>query len=114
MLTNGKGFYHPLVYVLESHRLGLKFLPPSVNEPGTAFVPHGDYIRVPVTRVKGITTRTTDAMIQARERGVFTSLSDFFHRVYSTFSEKLPPCSNPNSHRCPFNRSGRHPAPARR
>jgi DNA polymerase III alpha subunit len=23
VLTNGKGFYHPLVYVLESHRLGL-------------------------------------------------------------------------------------------
>jgi DNA polymerase-3 subunit alpha len=38
VLTNGKGFYHPLVYVLESHRLGLKFLPPSVNEPGPAFV----------------------------------------------------------------------------
>jgi DNA polymerase III alpha subunit len=36
---------------------------------------------VPVTRVKGLTTRTTDAMMQARERGVFTSLSDFFHRV---------------------------------
>ncbi len=36
VLTNGKGFYDPLVYVLESHRLGLKFLPPTVNEPGTA------------------------------------------------------------------------------
>ena len=81
VLTNGKGFYHPLVYVLESHRLGLKFLPPSVNEPGPAFVPHGDSIRVPVTRVKGLTTRTTDSIIQARERGVFTSLPDFFHRV---------------------------------
>jgi DNA-directed DNA polymerase III PolC len=81
VLTNGKGFYHPLVYVLESHRLGLKFLPPSVNEPGPAFVPHGDTIRVPVTRVKGLATRTMDAMIQARARGGFTSLSDFFHRV---------------------------------
>jgi DNA-directed DNA polymerase III PolC len=27
VLTNGKGFYDPLVYVLESHRLGLQFLP---------------------------------------------------------------------------------------
>lgn len=27
---------------------------------------------------KSLTTRTTDAMTQARERGVFTSLSDFF------------------------------------
>ena len=36
VLTNGKGFYDPLVYVLECYRLGLKFLPPTVNEPGPA------------------------------------------------------------------------------
>ena len=81
VLTNGKGFYHPLVYVLECHRLGLSFLPPSVNEPGPAFVPHGKAIRVPVTRVKGLTHRTADALVQARQRGRFTALSDFFHRV---------------------------------
>jgi len=81
VLTNGKGFYHPLVYVLECHRLGLKLLPPSVNEPGPAFVPHGKSIRVPLTRVKGLTTRTTDALLNARERGPFTSMADFFHRV---------------------------------
>ena len=33
VLTNGKGFYTPLVYVLERYRLGLKFLPRSVNGP---------------------------------------------------------------------------------
>jgi DNA polymerase-3 subunit alpha len=81
VLTNGKGFYHPLVYVLECHRLGLKLLPPSVNEPGPAFVPHDHFIRVPLTRVKGLTTRTTDAMIKARERENFASLADFFRRV---------------------------------
>src|SRR5438552_10383537 len=81
VLTNGKGFYHPLVYGLECHRLGLKLLPPSVNEPGPAFVPHGQSIRVQLTRVKGLTTRTTDAMLAARECGPFESMTDFFHRV---------------------------------
>jgi len=38
VLTHGKGFYDPLVYVLECHRLGLPLLPPSVNEPGPGFV----------------------------------------------------------------------------
>ncbi len=37
VLTNGKGFYDPLVYVLECHRLGIPLLPPSVNEPGPGF-----------------------------------------------------------------------------
>ncbi|HEX5400309.1 MAG TPA: DNA polymerase III subunit alpha [Verrucomicrobiae bacterium] len=87
VLTNGKGFYHPLVYVLECHRLGLKLLPPSVNEPGPAFVPHENLIRVPLTRVKGFTMRTTDAMINARERGSFASLADFFRRVSPTGEE---------------------------
>jgi DNA-directed DNA polymerase III PolC len=81
VLTNGKGFYHPLVYVLECHRLGLKLLPPSVNEPGPAFVPKGQFIRAPLTRIKGLTTRTSDAVVDARERGPFTSLADFFRRI---------------------------------
>lgn len=87
VLTNGKGFYHPLVYVLECHRLGLKMLPPSVNEPGPAFTPHGTSIRVPLTRTKGLTTRTTEAIPQARQRGAFVSLSDFFHRVLPSSEE---------------------------
>ena len=81
VLTNGKGFYHRLVYVLECDRLGLKLLPPSVNQPGPAFVPEGKCIRVPVTQMKGLTARTADAMLKARERGIFTSLPDFYHRV---------------------------------
>jgi DNA polymerase III alpha subunit len=103
VLTNGKGFYDPLVYVLECHRLGLKLLPPSVNEPGPAFVAHTNgkdtdftdshrmnpcqsvqsvsSIRVPLTRVKGLTTRTADRLLAAREHGPFDSLADFFHRV---------------------------------
>jgi DNA-directed DNA polymerase III PolC len=81
VLTNGKGFYSPLVYVLECHRLGLKLLPPSVNEPGPAFVPHGNLIRVPLTRVKGLAGRTTEAILTARGRGPFISLADFFHRA---------------------------------
>ena len=57
VLSNGKGFYHPLVYVLECHRLGIRLVPPTVNEPGPAFVPHDRSIRVPLTRVKGLTAQ---------------------------------------------------------
>lgn len=81
VLTHGKGFYHPLVYVLECHQLGLSFLTPSVNEPGPAFVPHGQSIRVPVTRVKGLTELTTERMLTAWEQGPFISVVDFFRRV---------------------------------
>jgi DNA-directed DNA polymerase III PolC len=81
VLTNGKGFYDPLVYVLESYRLGLKFLPPSVNEPGAAFAVHETAIRVPLTRTKGLTERTIKRLLAEREHGQFISLADFHRRV---------------------------------
>lgn len=81
VLTNGKGFYDPLVYVLESYRIGLKFLPPSVNEPGPHFSVHGNAIRVPLIRVKGLGERTTKQLLSEFERGAFVSLVDFHHRV---------------------------------
>jgi DNA-directed DNA polymerase III PolC len=81
VLTNGKGFYDPLVYMLESYRLGLKFLPPSVNEPGPAFAVHRNAIRVPLTRTKGLTERTVKRLLAEHERGPFASLADFQRRV---------------------------------
>src|SRR6266404_9588896 len=45
VLTNGKGFYAPLVYVLECHRLGIPLLPPSVNDPGPQFTVAGDALQ---------------------------------------------------------------------
>ncbi|HWW00873.1 MAG TPA: DNA polymerase III subunit alpha [Candidatus Acidoferrum sp.] len=82
VLTNGKGFYSPLVYILECHRLGIPLLPPSVNEPGPNFRVTGQKkIRVPVLLVKGLTARTKDTILRERPRGPFTSLTNFFLRV---------------------------------
>lgn len=81
VLTNGKGFYHPLVYVLECHRLGLKLMPPSVNEPGPAFTPHGKTIRVPLTNLKGMSTHTAEKLMAARKQGPFSSMVEFYRRV---------------------------------
>jgi DNA polymerase III alpha subunit len=81
VLTNGKGFYDPLVYVLESYRLGLHFLPPTVNEPGPKFTVQGTAIRVPLTRTRALTDRTIKRLLAERARGPFASLADFHRRV---------------------------------
>ena len=87
VLTNGKGFYSPLVYVLEAHRIGLSFLPPTINEPGPKFSVHGSSIRVPVVRVKGLTDRTVKALLVERQRSAFASFTDFWHRMLPTPEE---------------------------
>ena len=92
VLSNGKGFYRPLVYVLECHRLGIPLLPPWVNEPGPNFKverqessvessPRRCAIRVPLTYVQGLTERTTARLLEERARGEFASLADFYRRV---------------------------------
>jgi DNA polymerase III alpha subunit/nucleotidyltransferase/DNA polymerase involved in DNA repair len=82
VLSNGKGFYHPLVYILECHRLGIPLLPPSVNQPGPKFsVMRNQAIRVPLTRLKGLTERTRDRLRAERQQGPFAGLSDFYRRV---------------------------------
>jgi error-prone DNA polymerase len=81
VLSNGKGFYRPLVYVLESHRLGITFRTPSVNDPGPAFTVCQGKIRVPALNVKGVTERTKKMILDARRDGTFSSLSDFFWRT---------------------------------
>ena len=72
---------HPLVYVLESHRLGLKFLPPTINEPGPQFVARDKVIRVPLTRTKGLTERTIERLLSERKHGAFASMADFHRRM---------------------------------
>lgn len=81
VLTNGKGFYSPLVYVLECHRLGIKMLPPWVNQPGPQFTVENGSIRVPITRVKGLTEKTQTAIVREFARVPFASLADFYRRV---------------------------------
>jgi error-prone DNA polymerase len=80
VLSNGKGFYDPLVYVLESYRLGLSFLPPTVNKPGPKFTVHDKAIRVPLTRTQALTERTIQRLLAARARPVCFS-GDFHRRV---------------------------------
>ena len=81
VLTNGKGFYSVLVYILECHRLGIALLPPSINRAGPQFSVEDGRIRAPALRVKGLSQRTLEAILKEREKGPFLSLTDFFFRV---------------------------------
>ena len=87
VLTNGKGFYQPLVYVLESRRLGLQFLPPTVNEPGPKFAVHGNAIRIPLTQTKGLSDKTTRRIVAERQCGTFISIADFHRRANPSHDE---------------------------
>ena len=85
VLTNGKGFYSALVYVLECLRLGIRLLSPRVNAPGPGFRVEGGGIRVPVSAIKGLTDLLLESLHTAHV--VFISLTDFVEHLHPSREE---------------------------
>ncbi|MBM3848070.1 MAG: fused DNA polymerase IV/DNA polymerase III subunit alpha, partial [Verrucomicrobia bacterium] len=92
VLTHGKGFYSPLAYILECHRLGIRISPPWINAPGPAFQAirqPGDppLIRIPALRVKHLGEITSQRILSELQRNHFSSLQDFYLRTQASQEE---------------------------
>jgi len=81
VLTHRKGFYRPIVYVLECHRLGIGFWPPDINHPGPNFAFEDGKIRVPAIRIKGLRSESEVRILREHGQARFDSLADFYRRV---------------------------------
>jgi len=68
-------------YSSELRSMGLKLLPPDVNESDEGFTPTDDSVRFGLSAIKGIGTSTVRAVVEARSQGKFTSLFDFASRM---------------------------------
>jgi DNA polymerase-3 subunit alpha len=68
-------------YSVELKTLGIKLLPPDVNESDAGFTPLEDAVRFGLSAIKGIGSSTVQAILRARKEGSFTSLSDFTSRI---------------------------------
>lgn len=68
-------------YSSELRSMGLKLLPPDVNESDEGFTPTDDSVRFGLSAIKGIGTSTVRAIVDARNAGRFTSLFDFASRM---------------------------------
>ena len=81
VLANEAGFYHHSVYVEEAKRLGVRVALPDVNRSESDFCVKDGTLYFGLLRVKGVSHRTVDSIIEARAAFPFTSLSDFLSRV---------------------------------
>lgn len=68
-------------YSTELRSMGLKLLPPDINESDLGFTPFDDSVRFGLNAIKGIGASTINAIIAARGDGRFTSLFDFVSRI---------------------------------
>jgi DNA polymerase III subunit alpha len=76
------------VYLAETRRMGVKVLPPDVNESRLRFAAVGDDIRFGLGAVRNVGENVVEAIIKARaEQGRYASFHDFLRKV------PLPVCN---------------------
>ncbi|MGB7070939.1 MAG: DNA polymerase III subunit alpha [Pyrinomonadaceae bacterium] len=68
-------------YSNELRSIGLKLLPPDINESDDGFTPLDDAVRFGLTAIKGIGSASVGAIVNARRDGPFTSLFDLVSRL---------------------------------
>lgn len=70
------------IYLNECRRMGIKVLPPDVNDSEANFTAVGPDIRFGLSAVRNVGHNVVDAIAEARtEKGAFTDFSDFMEKV---------------------------------
>ncbi len=71
-------------YILSCRQMGIRILPPDINEGLSGFSVSGDSIRYGLCAIKSVGRNVVDAIIKDRqENGSYTSLEDFVERMGS-------------------------------
>ncbi|MCZ2812938.1 DNA polymerase III subunit alpha [Modestobacter sp. VKM Ac-2979] len=70
------------VYLAECRRMGIKVLPPDVNESSWDFTAVGNDIRFGMASVRNVGTNVVDSIVRAREeKGAFKDFADFMRKI---------------------------------
>jgi DNA polymerase-3 subunit alpha/error-prone DNA polymerase len=105
VMSNYGGYYITQAYISEAQRLGLRILPPDVNESNEKYAGAGKNIRVGLCQIRGLNASARAAIIAQREHGgKFADLRDFLarasvekndaeHLVYAGACDSLEPVS---------------------
>jgi DNA polymerase III subunit alpha len=77
------------IYLNECRRMGIKVLPPDVNESAADFTPVGTDIRFGLTAVRNVGGNVVDAVVTAREeKGRYVDFNDFMGKIPPTACNK--------------------------
>ncbi|TRW44876.1 DNA polymerase III subunit alpha [Georgenia yuyongxinii] len=69
------------MYLAECRHMGITVLPPDVNTSAANFTPVGDDIRFGLAGIRNVGANVVQAILATREKGDFTSFTDFLDKV---------------------------------
>jgi DNA-directed DNA polymerase III PolC len=79
VLTSRRGFYGPMLYVLEALRNGARFLPPDLHaSDAKRFLVRGETIRLPLDQVRGLSQASLERIVEQRP---FADVGDFYRKA---------------------------------
>jgi error-prone DNA polymerase len=82
VISNGGGYYSTFGYLSEARRMGLKVLPPDINESEIKYTGKGKEIRVGLMQIKELSKEGVEFIVRERSKhGPFTSLDQFLLRT---------------------------------
>ncbi|HZS11429.1 MAG TPA: DNA polymerase III subunit alpha, partial [Nitrospirales bacterium] len=82
VISNQGGFYSTFAYLSEARRMGLRILPPDVNQSDWTYIGTGDTIRIGLMQIKGLPKAAADRLLDERRmNGPFRSFPDLLTRV---------------------------------
>ncbi|WP_375490293.1 DNA polymerase III subunit alpha [uncultured Jatrophihabitans sp.] len=77
------------IYLAECRRMGIKVLPPCVNESDADFTPRGTDVRFGLTAIRNVGANVVASVVATRGlKGLFTDFGDFLKKVDATVCNK--------------------------
>ncbi len=77
------------VYLAEARRMGIKVLPPDVNESMPDFAPVGTDVRFGLSAIRNVGTNVVESILRTRtSKGRFTDFHDFVEKIETTACNK--------------------------
>jgi len=88
VISNQGGFYSPFAYLSEARRMGIRVLPPDINESRCHYTGKDREIRIGFMQIQGLSTTGIEKLLRERERGnPYAHYQDFLKRVHLEFSD---------------------------
>ena len=82
VISNGGGYYSTFGYISEARRMGLRILPPDINESEIKYTGKDKEIRVGLMQIKEVSQEGVEFIVRERSKhGPFTSLDHFLLRT---------------------------------
>jgi len=82
VISNGGGYYSTFGYLSEAKRMGLKILPPNINQSEIKYTGRNREIRVGLMQMKALSREGRKIIIHERSKnGPFIGFEDFLHRA---------------------------------